>query len=229
MYAIGFDFDHTLGWDNGLERNALFDLAESLGARLDRNDESEQARLNALLGTFREGEIPMDEMIARFVATLEPRQPVSTREYEERFKQFAFSRVAGVTAGEGARALLDEIERRDIPYAVLTNGWSPLQQLKLKAIGHMGAVLVSDEVGVAKPHSGAFLALERALGVTPQHTWFVGDNPRTDILGALNAGMHAVWLDLGEHEYPDDQAPPTHRITALAELLDIIPGTRTTA
>jgi HAD superfamily hydrolase (TIGR01549 family) len=230
MIAIGFDFDHTLGFDNGLERNALFDLAEDLGAPLDRTDANEAARLNALLHEFREGRMTMAAMVDAFVASLTPRPPADTLAHEERFKQLACARVDRVTPSDGARELLDELERREIPYAILTNGWSPLQQLKLKQIGHMGAVLVSDEVGVAKPHHGAFLALERQLGVPAANTWFVGDNPLTDICGAMAAGMHAVWYDLGEHAYPADMAPPEHRITALAELLALLPGgTRETA
>jgi HAD superfamily hydrolase (TIGR01549 family) len=224
MIAIGFDFDHTLGFDNGLERNALFDLAEDLGSPLDRADAREAERVNALLHEFREGRMTMAAMIDAFVASLVPRPPADTLAHEERFKELAFARVGGVTPTDGAIALLDELVRREIPYAILTNGWSPLQQLKLKQIGHMGGVLVSDEVGVAKPHHGAFLALERALGVPAADTWFVGDNPLTDICGAMGAGMRAVWFDLGEHKYPADMAPPAHRITALAELLTLLPG-----
>ncbi len=229
MIAIGFDFDHTLGFDNGLERNALFDLGEELGAPLDRSDEREHARLNALLHRFREWEITMPAMIEEFVASLVPRPVPNTLVYEDRFKALAIARVGGLSPTPGARELLDELDRRDIPYAILTNGWSPLQQCKVKAIGHLGAVIVSDELGVAKPHPGAFLALSRALGASPEHTYFVGDNPLTDIIGAQRAGMRAIWFDLGEHAYPADQAPPFARITAFDQLLALLPGPGTDA
>jgi hypothetical protein len=40
MIAFGFDFDHTLGVDNGLERRALYDYARELGRSLGPRDEN---------------------------------------------------------------------------------------------------------------------------------------------------------------------------------------------
>src|SRR6202035_3357146 len=53
MIAVGFDFDHTLGVDNGLEREALYAYAHELGRPLDPGDAAWRTRVEDLLATFR--------------------------------------------------------------------------------------------------------------------------------------------------------------------------------
>jgi putative hydrolase of the HAD superfamily len=57
------------------------------------------------------------------------------------------------------------------------------------------ATTYSMDVGHAKPRPEIFRAALAALGTTPEETLHVGDNERTDIGGALAAGMRAVRLD----------------------------------
>jgi HAD superfamily hydrolase (TIGR01509 family) len=54
-------------------------------------------------------------------------------------------------------------------------------------------VVVSKEVGFAKPHRMAFEAIFGALGVEPEEAVFVGDDWDADICGALACGLPAVW------------------------------------
>jgi HAD superfamily hydrolase (TIGR01549 family) len=87
-----------------------------------------------------------------------------------------------------------------MPAGVLTNGPPDIQRLKLSQTGLVFAtetVVISAEVGLAKPEPGAFqLALER-LGRPATGTVMVGDSWERDILGALNIGMRAVWVSGG--------------------------------
>jgi phosphoglycolate phosphatase-like HAD superfamily hydrolase len=53
MIAIGFDFDHTLGVDNGLERKAMYAYAGELGRPLDPQDALWRVKVDELLATFR--------------------------------------------------------------------------------------------------------------------------------------------------------------------------------
>ncbi len=69
-----------------------------------------------------------------------------------------------------------------------------------------------------KPDPAAFAALLDALDVPAERAWYVGDNPRGDIGGALAAGLQAVWFDWEGQTYPADVPPPTLRIHALREL-----------
>jgi len=214
--AIGFDFDHTLGVDNGLERTALAIFAGELGAPLDPHDESWRLRIEALLAAFRAGEISLEQMVARFGEALgvpgaDP----------DRWRAICYGLVEPlVRPVDGARETLAALRERGVPLAILTNGWSPLQQMKIaRALGDaIETILVSDALGAVKPAGAPFAALVAALGVPAERVWYVGDNPRGDVGGALAAGLRAVWFDWEGEQYPPDLPRPTLRIGALREL-----------
>lgn len=82
--------------------------------------------------------------------------------------------------------------------AVVSNSDGPHQRAKLAAAGlgeAFDAVVVSGEVGVAKPDPGIFLRACAELGVVPAEAVHVGDKLDTDARGARDAGLHGVWLD----------------------------------
>jgi FMN phosphatase YigB (HAD superfamily) len=220
--AFGFDFDHTLGVDNGLERQALYAYAQGLGRPLDPQDAAWQTRLEALLADFRADATTMDEMIRRFAELLGLREARA-----ERWREICYALVDPlVRPVDGAHELLATLRTRGIPAAILTNGWTPLQQKKIaRALGEEGRalrVLVSDALHAVKPARAAFDALVAALGVPREHVWYAGDNARGDVGGALAAGLRAVWFDAEGQRYPQDLPPPTLRIGSLRELETLI-------
>ena len=82
--------------------------------------------------------------------------------------------------------------------AAITNAAGDYQRAKLGALGLesvFDAVLISGELGVAKPHHAIFRRACRVLGVLPAQAVHVGDRLDTDAEGARNAGLHGVWLD----------------------------------
>jgi putative hydrolase of the HAD superfamily len=82
--------------------------------------------------------------------------------------------------------------------AAITNAAGAHQREKLDALGlesAFDAVVISGEVGVAKPHRAIFSRACRALGVHPGQAVHVGDRLDIDAVGARDAGLHGVWLD----------------------------------
>ncbi|MGH3671750.1 MAG: HAD family hydrolase [Pseudonocardiaceae bacterium] len=82
--------------------------------------------------------------------------------------------------------------------AAITNAAGSHQRAKLGALGlesAFDAVLISGELGVAKPHRAIFRRACRVLGVRPAETVHVGDRLDVDAEGARDAGLHGVWLD----------------------------------
>ena len=220
--AFGFDFDHTLGVDNGLELQALYAYAEELGRPLDPQDPVWRTRLETLLAEFRADATTMDEMIRGFGAALGLRES-----HAERWREICYGRVdAMVRPVDGACELLAVLRACGIPAAILTNGWTPLQQKKIaRALGDEGRalrVLVSDALHAVKPQRAAFDALVDVLDMPRERVWYVGDNARGDVGGALAAGLRAVWFDPDGQGYPQDLPPPTLRIGSLRELETLI-------
>jgi HAD superfamily hydrolase (TIGR01509 family) len=89
---------------------------------------------------------------------------------------------------------------------VVTNNLVSEQRSKLQAchLDHLiDALVVSEAVGVTKPHPAIFRAALDQLGCASQQAVMVGDSWQTDILGARQAGIRAVWLNRYEIPCPD--------------------------
>ncbi len=112
-----------------------------------------------------------------------------------------------------------------IPLALITNGASDTQRHKLRVLGiesRFDAVVISGEVGVAKPDSSVFgLALDM-LDVEREHVWHVGDNLMTDVAGAKAAGLTAVWLNRGGLSRSDGEPEPDVEIRSLSDLMTLL-------
>ena len=217
--AIGFDFDHTLAIDNKLERTAMIDLAKELGVTIGANDIWRLAQIDTLLQEMRMDKMTLDHMIARFVHSI--RKDHKVKGHVERFKEICYALVShNVVALPGANELVAELDRRRVPHAVLTNGWNPLQDRKAEAIHYDGPVIVSADIGFAKPSPEAFERLAAAFP-TDARIWYVGDNPATDVRASLDVGFEGIWYH--EHSglpYPSNIPPPS---AIIDQLLDLIP------
>lgn len=91
---------------------------------------------------------------------------------------------------------------------LVTNGAACLQREKLAASGLVDCfevVVVSADLGVAKPDASIFAHTLNRLGVEPQDTVMVGDSIAKDIDGALAAGLGAVWVNRGGLPTPPDR------------------------
>jgi HAD superfamily hydrolase (TIGR01549 family) len=121
---------------------------------------------------------------------------------------------------------LAAVRARVGPLALITNGPVDTQREKLAATGLdriFEVVLVSGEVGVAKPDERIFELALRALGVEPRVAWHVGDSMVSDVAGAHRAGLGAgVWLNRGAAARPPDGPAPGHEIASLTELVSLI-------
>lgn len=79
------------------------------------------------------------------------------------------------------------------------------------------ALVTSRDFGTAKPDPAIYAEGARRLGVPLDSTLMVGDRLDTDVVGALKAGIPAVWLrHAGAIQFPGIE--PTHVIDRLAEL-----------
>lgn len=114
-----------------------------------------------------------------------------------------------------------------IATALVTNASTRAQRMKIESVGldaAFDAVVISGEVGVAKPAAAIFdIALDR-LRSTRRDAWHVGDSLSTDVAGAKAAGVRSVWLNRhGRQRGPSDPFPDSE-ITTLRELQDHLLG-----
>ena len=138
-------------------------------------------------------------------------------------EDFRTNRDAAIGFFPGARETLDELRRRGLRLALITNGQSHLQRAKLQRFDlepYFDVICVEGEMGFGKPDRRAFESALAGLGLGPDETWMVGDNLTWDILGAQALGIFSVWHDARRRGLPaDPPAVPDHTIYALSELV----------
>lgn len=126
---------------------------------------------------------------------------------------------------DDVQELFTWLSRTGLPLALITNGASDTQRDALRVLGieqRFGAVVISGEVGVAKPDAAVFgLAIEK-LGVNPANVWHVGDSLRVDVAGAKAAGLTAVWLNRNRLPWKEGDPRPDYEIQSLTELAGLL-------
>ena len=100
-------------------------------------------------------------------------------------------------AAAGVRRLARRFRLGIISDTGFASGRAQDRLLEREGLRELFAVTVySMDVGHAKPRPEPFRAALAALGARPDEVLHIGDIERTDIRGALDAGMRAVRLDL---------------------------------
>ncbi len=110
------------------------------------------------------------------------------------------------TLVEGAPEMLDYLRRRGYNIGVLSNGFSQVQHLKIASAGltdRIDMVILSDDIGVNKPDRRIYDYAMKQSGCPDFNAHvMIGDNPDTDIAGAVNAGWGAIYFNRGKAEAP---------------------------
>jgi HAD superfamily hydrolase (TIGR01549 family) len=91
----------------------------------------------------------------------------------------------------------------------------------------MDLIVTSALIGYEKPHIRTFEAAFQPLGVDPAHALHIGDQPKSDVLGALNAGMRAALID--RYERHDPAAHDVPIFIGLDQLVDHVLAVNTQA
>lgn len=102
------------------------------------------------------------------------------------------------------------------PVVALSNGNA---NVHVVGIGqHFRASLSASDAGMAKPDVRFFHAAAAAADVAPEHVLHIGDDAALDALGAMDAGMHAVWLNRGGVAWPHEGREPDITVASLSQL-----------
>jgi putative hydrolase of the HAD superfamily len=101
---------------------------------------------------------------------------------------------------------------------IITNGFNESQALKMNASGltpYFDLIVTSETTGHKKPDPRIFQYAMDRLGVKCQDCLMIGDNPNSDILGAINSNIDNVYFD--PHQKGIEHHP-TYTIKHLREL-----------
>lgn len=111
------------------------------------------------------------DIAANLVWTVRPAPDEIAAHWRRHFTSLA-------VAMDGAIEVLETLQSLGIALGLVTNGTVRSQAQKLDILGlrsYFRTVVVSEAVGVEKPHAAIFQHALDGLGVCADHAWFVGD------------------------------------------------------
>jgi 2-haloacid dehalogenase len=204
--AIFFDADDTLFDYGAAERTAFARTAEAfgLGARLEEAHALYRRHNGDVWRELERGEITQDDLKAeRF------RRMLRAMEIDEApaagMSPYYLDRLSEQTqllpgAEEAVRAAG---ERHTL--VLVTNGLTSVQRRRFAATPitrHFQRILISEELGVAKPDPAIFYPALAEFSLQPDDVLLVGDSVSSDMTAARIAGMDFCWINPGRESVP---------------------------
>jgi 5'-nucleotidase len=156
---------------------------------------------DSLWPLYAKGEITMkDYRRRRFSGSMESFSCTVDEAVTDHFQlSFMKRSLDNIKPNAQINALLSALHSH-IPMGIVTNGPSDQQHHKLTQLGiaHLfpaDTVFISEEIGSAKPERLIFDKARSRFGVSAEETLFVGDSWSADVVGSIEAGMQAIWLN----------------------------------
>jgi HAD superfamily hydrolase (TIGR01509 family) len=159
-----------------------------------------------------------DDAAARACSEL-PEIQATVEAYSEAF-------VAGMPPAPGVGELLERLAGEGRRLAILSN-WPLAATIDryADAFGwtrHLASIVVSQRVGVIKPHPAIFAATRTALGEPdPRAILHVGDDWAADVVGAAAAGWRTAWITSRPPDSPLPGSLPDGSVTPDLGLQDV--------
>jgi putative hydrolase of the HAD superfamily len=148
----------------------------------------------------------------RFIKTLEHFDRVATNEdaiqFHELFTSLTNHFIKPSAKLDHTLALLSE----KYLIGIVTNGTPDFQRNKIKQMG-IGRyfkdehLFISEEVGYSKPAKEIYQLAMDTFHVAANEVVFVGDSLKNDVIGPMNHGMLAIWVNNHSEPLPDDVTP----------------------
>ncbi|MEP0549011.1 MAG: HAD family hydrolase [Rhodothermales bacterium] len=198
---VYFDLDDTLLDHRAAEREALADCCSTFATHFDGHalahvQETYHAHNVPLWRRYAAGEIGRDDVqrlrFERLHAALELDGLDAAHLGETYLDRYAAHWRWTDGAGAAFHAVADRF-----PVGLLTNGFADVQHAKLDRFPVLrersDAVVISEEVGVMKPHPAIFAHAADVAGVEPGAILYIGDSLHSDVEGGRGAGWQVAW------------------------------------
>ena len=231
MRLILFDLDDTLFDHQYCSRAGLVAVQKACAGRIEKSVDELEAAYRKLLEHWHkkvlDGSMSIEESrIERFRVLLSREHTVATDgEAQAAARCYRDAYDAAYRPVPGAIEILQRVKAA-CPIGIVTNHIRSEQVKKIAAIGvepFIDELVVSDEVGVAKPAAQVFQTALSRLGGTPDQAVMIGDSWSSDILGATGLGIRAIWLNRYHRPCPDARlATELRSLEPVDDVVDLI-------
>lgn len=217
-----FDADDTIFHFDAF--SGMQTMLKAFGVEFTRSHYEDYQAINRPLWlSYQKGSIDAQTLQTRRFRHWAEKLAVSESELNERF----LDSMAEICAPlPGALELLEILKQQGKCLAILTNGFTALQERRLAKTGLLETfdhVVISEQIGVAKPakevfeHTFNLWQLERQ---DYNQVLMVGDTLSSDILGGINAGVDTCWINHAQAEAKEIQ--PTYEVKDLHHLKTLL-------
>ncbi len=208
---IFFDLDNTL-WDfrknSELAMQETFNQFPQAKKQIDFETffEVYERHNHALWASYRKKEVVKKELIRR--------------RFEDTFTEL---KITGIDPNEMNTCYLDEMPNQKALYPgvietleylttkhyqlnIITNGFKEVQHKKLQSSGlrnFFDKVFTSEEIKTPKPGREIFEHAIKSVNAKKTNSLMIGDDWEVDILGALNFGIDAVYINETKNSAPE--------------------------
>jgi 2-haloacid dehalogenase len=222
------DADGTLFDYDRAEMAALRLTFEAAGQTFHPSYAEAYRRINAAIWReFELGQITQELLRTRRFAQLFDEVQVDL-DLEHFSSAYLRNLALGTDLLDGAEELLRALYGR-VGLALITNGLKDVQRPRLERStigGCFDAVVISEEVGAAKPDPAIFdVALARMGHPRREEVLMVGDSPTSDVAGANRSGIDACWFNPAGLPLPPG-LEVRYQIRELGELVELATGAR---
>lgn len=160
-----------------------------------------------------QGHISLDEVRQqRLICTLKHfDQELSAEDADNYFSKFFNHFIHLLKPDETLNAYLCEF-KKTYQVGIITNGKvyeqrAKLRKLNLHKVFTDREIFISEEMKIEKPKSEAFHIPLSYYGIEPKNAVYVGDSWKNDVIGAINAGMFAIWMNPKGNKKPSEHKP----------------------
>lgn len=229
MKHLFFDLDRTL-WD--FERNSeaalriLFDDLD-LGNHVKSFDSFHKTykKINAnLWKSYGAGNLAKEVLrVKRFEDTLKSFQAENQKLAEQLADGYVEISPRQTHVFPNTHETLETLKNEGYEMHIITNGFKEVQFIKLEnsaLIDYFDVIVCSEEVGKNKPAPEVFHHAMHHAKARPEESVMIGDDFKTDILGAERVGMSAILFD-PDRTYND--RAHEWRIYSLERIPEILP------
>lgn len=174
------------------------------------------------------GQIGMEEMhIYRIKQSLADFGICISNEEAKKFQQDYDYFQSQIYLLDDIRQTLDVCQNNGILMGLITNGpaehqWKKIHQLRLNNWIKEEHMIVSGEVGLAKPQLEIFELAEKRMGLVKEETYYIGDSFQNDVVGAKKANWQAVWINRRQHQKPRGNLTYDYLVDGTHSLLQFI-------
>jgi len=234
--TVLFDLDDTLHDDSTAYRSAARDVAGGVARTHGIDPEALFEAYEAEVSAFWSG-LTADHLHVGMIEQRERmwREALRTVGLDDAAlarrtaQTYGQARSGALMLSPGAPELLATLRARGCKLGLVTNGFAATHHDKIDRLGLrelMDAFFMADEVGMVKPDPELFRHACRVLGSVPARAAMVGDRYGRDVVGAHDAGLFTVLVDVHRHPIPAGGPAPDAVVPEIAGVLAVLPPVR---